>query len=90
MFTCVFVHLSASARVRLYALNAEVSVCVLARVCVRMCVRVRVFVRACTCIISNVCSFETSCVRAYMSRLRVSICVHPSIRFVCLRELSCN
>jgi len=47
MFTCVFVHLSASARVRLYALNAEVSVCVLARVCVRTYVCARACVRAC-------------------------------------------
>ena len=61
----------------------------IARVCVRtVCACVCSCVRV--CIISNVCSFETSCVRAYMSRLRVSICVHPSIRFVCLRELSCN
>ena len=39
MLTCVLVY--ASARTRLYALNAEVSECVLARLCVC------IYVRAC-------------------------------------------
>ena len=61
MVTCVFVHLSASARVRLYALNTEVSVCVLERVCVRTYVRVRAYNLECV-------YFEHSCVRACMRR----------------------